>query len=155
MQLCIFLSLKVMGTSHCCRDTGGKVESHTGLPQVSSLGDSFLSSQSLLPCACVLCPYWVPQYRDITEKLQQVLSRLVWAGVEGLRHLVGMEKGWLWQEDPSVTSNIYKEVFKKIVPGSSQCCLVWRWKTPSWKGRGSRFRVWPGYEWGLLPHEDI
>lgn len=46
-----FLSLKVMGSSHCCRDTGGKVEPHTGLPQVSYRRQ--LSQPSVLVTLCL------------------------------------------------------------------------------------------------------
>lgn len=133
----------VLCVSHCCRNIG-KVKSH------SQLLERFLSPQCLLPCNTVASIEFPVQ--DIIDELQQVQSRLVWAGAKGQRHLgwLGWTRDGFMQKSTKVTSNTCREVFKKIIPGSSQCCLVWQ-ETAGWKGRGSRVRLQPGYDRDFFP----
>lgn len=65
-------------------------------------------------CAC----FWVPQYKEVIDKLGQVQRRasvMVWAGAEGQREL-----GWFsWRKDgfggriPKVISNTHREVIRR------------------------------------------
>lgn len=118
--------------------------------EISQLLESFLSPQCSLPCNTVASIEFPVQ--DIIDELQQVQSRLVWAGAKGQRHLgwLGWTRDGFMQKSTKVTSNTCREVFKKIIPGSSQCCLVWQ-ETAGWKGRGSRVRLQPGYDRDFFP----
>lgn len=74
---------------------------------------------------------------------------LGWSGGSETPGLVGLDRGWLCQEDSNVTSDTYGEVFKKIVPGSSQCCLVW------WQKREVERGEVQGSGFGLDVNRDI